>query len=133
MALYPSLEDMKVDQMVRAQVQQIYSSTEQARNYPNPSINEIPSSQSQSNTDLVALYPTLNDYMGLELSENVIAMNMPEYLQIAIPSSGMTSTGMIAPVSGQSLGLQRAQVTNGVREVLPEMSAGNSNLIFFFY
>lgn len=36
-------------------------------------------------------YPSLNDYMGLELSEEVIAQNMPEYAivrpsQVLLPS-----------------------------------------------
>lgn len=31
------------------------------------------------------LYPTLNDYMGLDLSPEVLAANMPEYA-VAIPS-----------------------------------------------
>ena len=30
--------------------------------------------------DLSHLYPTLNDYMGLEFTQEMIAANMPEYL-----------------------------------------------------
>lgn len=118
MALYPSLEDMKVDQMARAQVDQLISACEQQTfapentAYPSLSSNGVKS----VNTDMVALYPVLNEYMGLELSENVIALNMPEYLQVATQSN-TTSTGLIAPISGQSLGLQRAQVTHGIRQV----------------
>nr|CAI5842308.1 unnamed protein product [Callosobruchus analis] len=60
--------------------------------------------------------------MGLELSEDVIAKNMPEYLQVArkiqVSSSPVTQTGLIAPISGQSVGLQRAQVTHGIRQVI---------------
>lgn len=71
MSIYPSLEDMKYDQLLRAQNQerqqqpQIYSPSIAA---PQPSI----------------MYPSLGDYMGLELSQAMIAANMPEYNQIAI-------------------------------------------------
>lgn len=34
----------------------------------------------QSNA-VAALYPGLGDFMGLELSQDVIALNMPEYMQ----------------------------------------------------
>nr|CAH7713042.1 unnamed protein product [Callosobruchus chinensis] len=60
--------------------------------------------------------------MGLELSEDVIAKNMPEYLQVAakiqVSKSPVTQSGLIAPISGQSVGLQRAQVTHGIRQVI---------------
>lgn len=74
MSLYPSLEDMKTDQMVA----------------PFPGAGPV--------------YPALQPYMGLELSEDVIRLNMPEY--------------RVAPLSGHSLGLQKAQVTNAVRQVV---------------
>jgi hypothetical protein len=42
------------------------------------------------------------------------------YLQTAVAVPAAPSgplAGMVAPLSGQSLGLQRAQVTHGIREV----------------
>lgn len=66
MSLYPSLEDMKIDNMVRAQIAQ--QST--------PAYNE--NGSLVSNT-VGHVYPSLGDYMGLELSSDVIALNMPEY------------------------------------------------------
>merc|ERR1711988_825178 len=69
-------------------------------------------------------YPTLGDYMGLELSEDVIRANMPEYLPgqqnvVAVPTiSGGGVSNMVAPISGNSLGLVRAQVSHGVRQVV---------------
>lgn len=109
---------MKVDQMARAQVDQLISVCEQQTFAPeNTAYPSLSSNGVQSvNTDMGALYPVLNEYMGLELSENVIALNMPEYLQVATQSN-TTSTGLIAPISGQSLGLQRAQVTHGIRQL----------------
>lgn len=109
---------MKVDQMARAQVDHLISACEQQKvALQNNAYPELSSNGEQfENTAMVSLYPTLNEYMGLELSENIIALNMPEYLQVATQSN-TTSTGLIAPLSGQSLGLQRAQVTHGIREV----------------
>ncbi|EFA09687.1 syntenin-1 [Tribolium castaneum] len=98
MSLYPSLEDMKIDQLSRAL-----------------------SGQSPATAPQVSAYPALGDFMGLELTEAVIKENMPEYLQVAVPQSSapiaVGATSMIAPLSGQSLGLHRAQVTNGVRQL----------------
>lgn len=72
MSLYPSLEDMKVDNMVQAQLAQ----------YPPPNSNYYPSAPNSTGTisgGNRTMYPALGDYMGLELSQDVIALNMPEY------------------------------------------------------
>ncbi|KRT80212.1 hypothetical protein AMK59_7751, partial [Oryctes borbonicus] len=116
MSLYPSLEDMKVDQMARAQVSAITSGVP-------PQTPPAYSSQPASNGPTNTMYPALVDYMGLELSEAVIAANMPEYSQVAVYQRSEIVTpalysNMVAPLSSQSLGLQKAQVTNGVREVI---------------
>lgn len=119
MALYPSLEDMKVDQMMRAQTQNMMSAQYSASSYPNIEQSAMSAPMPASNTAI--MYPALNDYMGLELSESVIAQNMPEYLQVALPAPSAISTvpaGLIAPISGQSVGLQKAHVSHGIREVL---------------
>lgn len=111
MSIYPSLEDMKFDQLARAQHQH-----EAQFIQPQPAITAPPLASPQN----FSMYPSLNDYMGLELSEAVIAFNMPEYNQVAIPADVYprnTSNNMVAPLSGQSLGVHRAQVTNGIREV----------------
>ncbi|XP_012541778.1 syntenin-1 [Monomorium pharaonis] len=121
MSLYPTLEDMKVDHMMKAQIQaesqyvaSIESTTPSAPTY-------VPSAPN-------ILYPSLGDYMGLELNEETIAQNMPEYAlttrqnanDVALTSTDITCgplAGMIAPLSGQSRALQKAQVTNGIREL----------------
>lgn len=72
MSLYPSLEDMKVDQMARAEC--VVMAQSYAASIP-PVVNGNPSAP---------VYPALGEYMGLELSESVIAANMPEYSQIAL-------------------------------------------------
>lgn len=121
MALYPSLEDMKVDQIVRAQTQFVMSTPAPNSGSSYPNIEPSAEAMYATDTDLKILYPALNDYMGLELSEEVIARNMPEYLQVSLPApSAVTSatSGMIAPLSSQSLGLQRAQISHGIRELI---------------
>jgi len=74
---------------------------------------------------MTASYPGLAEYMGLELSEAIIRENMPEYLpnQSVVPvgNRSITSTNgstLVAPVSGQSPGLVRAQVSHGVRQIV---------------
>lgn len=123
MSLYPSLEDMKVDHMIKAQLQmeqQYAPQPVQSESTP-PPYGGNPSAPAQH-----ILYPSLGDYMGLELSEDVIAENMPEYSVVhrqatatisLTPSAGSLS-GMIAPLSGGSLGLHRGHVTNGIRELI---------------
>ncbi|XP_057654857.1 syntenin-1-like [Diorhabda carinulata] len=127
MSLYPSLEDMKVDQMANAQYNQIQrniaaapASAPPPYNYPNFNSMPIPAIAAPDSSGQ-QLYPHLGEYMGLELSEAVIAENMPEYTQVALQQQNVpqtTSTGLIAPISGQSVGLKRAQITHGVRQLI---------------
>ncbi|KAF5269732.1 hypothetical protein FQA39_LY08655 [Lamprigera yunnana] len=112
MSMYPSLEDMKYDQMSKVQNQAL-------QNVP---ICSYPAAPSPSPGDCATMYPSLNEYMGLELSEAVIIANMPEYNQVAqLPSHDIVPqssySNMVAPISGQSLGLHRAQVSHGIREL----------------
>ncbi|XP_045785267.1 syntenin-1-like [Maniola jurtina] len=113
MSLYPSLEDMKVDKMVRAQMAQhqappSYHSTYQPIAAP-PAAPVAPTAPRH-------VYPALGEYMGLELSQDVIAVNMPEYQIQTVQPSGAVS--MIAPISSQSPSLLKAHVTNGIRQVI---------------
>lgn len=71
MSLYPSLEDMKVDTMARAQMAQ-----NQPQAAPSPMYSLPPAAPSAPSAHV---YPSLGNYMGLELSADVIAQNMPEY------------------------------------------------------
>ncbi|XP_066987561.1 LOW QUALITY PROTEIN: syntenin-1-like [Macrobrachium rosenbergii] len=136
MSLYPSLEDMKVDQLGKAQVQlasQMANSGGGAATAP-PTQHALPPyplhpPESENKSHLAHLYPALGDYMGLEFTHEIIAANMPEYLPVAVMQSGTVAvptpslppaqlpSGIVAPLSGISAGLQRAQVTNAIREV----------------
>ncbi|XP_077299369.1 syntenin-1-like [Arctopsyche grandis] len=102
MALYPSLEDMNVDLMQRAQETVAVNTVAQLQN---------------SNSGL--MYPALADFMGLELSPETIAINMPEYSQIvqARTVNNGTASNVVAPLSGGSVAMKKAFVTQGVRQV----------------
>ncbi|KAL1140772.1 hypothetical protein AAG570_000702 [Ranatra chinensis] len=61
--------------------------------------------------------------MGLDISPKTIAMNMPEYsmalsVRPSVEHARPLVNNMVAPISGQSIGLKRAQVTNGIRELI---------------
>lgn len=129
--MYPSLEDMKVDQTIRAQ-QQAFDTISQQHQlmnqhaYPSLAFPGIPSAPPMGSSPLQSpVYPDLVNYMGLELSQDVIAANMPEYLQknggrqqlsAYVPPS--MPNNMVAPLSGSSVGLSRAGTTNGIRELI---------------
>lgn len=112
MSLYPSLEDMKIDNMVRAQMAQ--------QQHQAPPSNQLPY---QAQPAAVApsaprhVYPALGEYMGLELSPGVIALNMPEYQIQTVHPSG-AATNIVAPLSSQSPSLLKATVTQGIRQVI---------------
>ncbi|CAG0888531.1 unnamed protein product [Cyprideis torosa] len=105
--IYPSLEDMKVDEMMRAQ-----ASHAQRPSAPPVAIqggSNLPYPLLDAHHDL---YPTLGDFMGLDITPTMI-----EELQL-LPAPVTTSTGMVAPISGQSRALAVSQITQGVREVV---------------
>ncbi|KFM82747.1 Syntenin-1, partial [Stegodyphus mimosarum] len=146
MSLYPSLEDMKVDQLARAQLAQTpqvatpaypaanaYPATNAypaANAYPAssgypasaPPYPTSPTSHPVTGDKYSKLYPELDDYMGLQLSEatqEVPAMavaNVHPSNAVSVPA--VKPTTMVAPISGNSLGLARAQVSHGLREVI---------------
>ncbi|XP_075969448.1 syntenin-1-like [Anticarsia gemmatalis] len=108
MSLYPSLEDMKMDNMVRAQMAHHQAATAPSYALPHATAPSAPSPH---------VYPALGDYMGLELSSDVIALNMPEYQIQTVPSAAARSN-LIAPISSQSTTLAKATVTQAIRPVV---------------
>lgn len=127
-SLYPSLEDMKVGQMMQAQVKENGGVLPSAP--PENAVQEKPSKPSglamAQAGRAVPVYPSLHDYMGLDLGKanhfsNLIDYSNPSAHAVAIQQPDITKTNfsnMIAPLSGQSLGLKRAHVTNGIRELI---------------
>ncbi|XP_040288476.1 syntenin-1 [Bufo bufo] len=116
MSLYPSLEDLKVDKVIQAQ-------TAFATNPATPAIlseaSASSSSASQNGGLYPKLYPELFQYMGLSLSEDEIHKNMS-----MVPSAGMqvarpsAMNNMVAPVTGSDVGVRRAEIKQGLRELI---------------
>ncbi|XP_075069657.1 syntenin-1 [Mixophyes fleayi] len=113
MSLYPSVEDLKVDKLIHAQ-------TVFASNPPIPAIlNEASASSSASQYGGLypKLYPELSQYMGLSLNEDEIQRNMS-----LVPTDGVARpsaiNNMVAPISGSDLGIRRAEIKQGARELI---------------
>ncbi|XP_006162559.1 syntenin-2 isoform X2 [Tupaia chinensis] len=107
-ALYPSLEDLKVDQAVQAQAR------------ASPRMPALPVQGAIVSPPSV-LYPNLaelENYMGLSLSSPEVQQNLPQ-----TPEGERTAVlgawpgQVVAPVSGNNLGVRRAEIKPGVREI----------------
>lgn len=109
MALYPSLEDMKVDQIVKAQHNA--HSPYQTVQYPMDTDTGGPSMEHS------ALYPSLGEYMGLKLTPDLVQDMVPVDTQVGI-RQGNSSQMQVAPVTGSNKGLMRAEIKQGIREVI---------------
>ncbi|KAK1332040.1 hypothetical protein QTO34_007719 [Cnephaeus nilssonii] len=116
MSLYPSLEDLKVDKVIQAQ--SAYSA-----NPANPAILcEASAPISQDGNLYPKLYPELSHYMGLSLNGEEIEANMamvpgaPTQGQLVARPSSMNY--MVAPVTGNDVGIRRAEIKQGIREVI---------------
>lgn len=97
-SLYPSLEDMQVHKIMQAQENVVTQMQSQAMALPAYTQNPYPELNSTNtfaqDKNIGELYPGLADFMGLELSQEIIAVNMPEYLrnnQIAVPPTNSVS------------------------------------------
>nr|XP_032622234.1 syntenin-2 isoform X2 [Chelonoidis abingdonii] len=109
-ALYPSLEDMKVDQTLQAQA-----------NAATRALSGV-AEKSEPATAPPVLYPNLTelgDYMGLSLSSEEVQKDLA-----LVPASGNagalvpSSQGvLVAPLTGNNLGLRRAEIRPGLREL----------------
>lgn len=109
MSLYPSLEDMTVAKHVEAQAYQEQQHHQQA----------IASGSIAPNTPMSSsLYPSLNDFMGLQLSQESIRQNMPSTGQQVVQYQS-PSQQMVAPVTGnQNMGLMRSEIKQGIRQII---------------
>lgn len=119
MSLYPSLEDMKVDQLARAQIGSSQAAI--APSYDNspsaPSISPQPAYGAVYADDaLHHLYPSLQEYMGLEITPAVLQHHgHHELTEYKAPEVG----GMIAPVTGSNnIAVKRAEIRQGLRQII---------------
>lgn len=130
MSIYPSLEDMKVGQMAQAQAQhEQQMSGPPAVTYPHPQ-GAYPHPQGAyppqqpppypSAAGGPSMYPSLEEYMGLSLTPEMVASMAvvpANPSQVAVRQSG-TGHMQVAPVTGNNKGLARAEIKQGVREVV---------------
>lgn len=140
MSMYPSLEDMKVDQIQQAQVnvaaQQYQGSQTPRYSENNQSYLPYPTAPGAGGapvpTGLASAYPSaalMDEYMGLKFEPPTGPYEVPPAaayngavvqsggFNVAIPA-GQAGRQMVAPISGGDLGLARANLTHGVREVV---------------
>lgn len=125
MSLYPSLEDMKVDQVLRQEAAATAPPASSIATAYMASYYTMPNTESSS---LQAMYPHLNDYMGLDLTSDELSLlyeqeagleAMRKVQQTAMePIGGTGGSSMIAPLSGQTSAYARAQITHGIRELV---------------
>ncbi|KAG7520289.1 syntenin-1-like [Solea senegalensis] len=120
MSLYPSLEDLKVDKVIRAQAQIAQAPTAM------PAITEGTYQPQAAIAGMSgsSLYPNLEElgsYMGLainsdEVQRNLALVPMAEN-QVALPSTSGVA-GMLRPVTGSDVGIRRAEIRPGLREII---------------
>lgn len=112
-ALYPSLEDMKVDQTLQAQ----------AHTAAKVLAGMAATSQPAQVTASPVLYPNLaelGDYMGLSLASEEVQKDLALISASDNQAGGLdpSSQGLlVAPLTGNSLGLRRAEIKPGLREL----------------
>ncbi|XP_070238203.1 syntenin-2 [Bos mutus] len=106
--LYPSLEDLKVDQAMQAQAKAV------------PRMPALPV-RGKGDSQPPLLYPNLaelENYMGLSLSSQEVQQSLPQTPESASAAvSGPSPGQVVAPVSGNNLGALRAEIKPGVREI----------------
>ncbi|XP_018599817.2 syntenin-1 isoform X1 [Scleropages formosus] len=118
MSLYPSLEDMKVDKFMQAQ--NAYAASASKPALLAEASNE--SSAEEGNGLYPKLYPELTEFMGLNLTEDALRQALAtvptgDYSgQVATRPSALSY--MTAPITGRDCGVLRAEVKQGVREVI---------------
>lgn len=133
MSLYPSLEDMQVQKMIQAQHKAVNDHMNTVGNIQNtyPSLGNsavaAASVVDKPNPSAPVLYPGLGDFMGLELTNEMAAINMPEFMRITtdLTTTMNATSSMIAPLSNQTAGLKHGHVTNCIREVTVCKAADN--------
>ncbi|XP_036803561.1 syntenin-1 [Oncorhynchus mykiss] len=125
MSLYPSLEDLKVDKAMKAQTQLAHTTATPAiaegTYQPQAAVLGMPSSGESTGFSLYPNLEELGEYMGLSLDSDEVQRNMASVPmadnQVAV-SSGMGISGMVCPVTGSDVGIKRAEIRPGLREII---------------
>lgn len=123
MSLYPSLEDMKVDQ-VQQTMNQIVQDEQYARALQSQEESQVVQQQGRVSSGLPYpiqplsannLYPSLSEYMGMDVS-NLQVVPVPQIQTPALSVHDSTLTTMVAPISEQNVvGMKRAEIKQGLR------------------
>ncbi|XP_034618867.1 syntenin-1 isoform X1 [Trachemys scripta elegans] len=117
MSLYPSLEDLKVDKVIQAQ-------TAFSSNPANAAIlSEASTPIPQDGSLYPRLYPELSEYMGLSLNEEEVQKNLPMVADTQSQGQQLVTRPssvnyMVAPVTGNDIGIRRAEIKQGIREII---------------
>ncbi|NWZ56909.1 SDCB2 protein, partial [Haliaeetus albicilla] len=119
--LYPSLEDMKGHQILQAQA------AAGVRTPATTVLTEKPKLGPRELRPLSVcpaappmLYPNLaelENYMGLALSSEEIQKNLLPESSTALTPAGPPPGQLVAPLTGNNVGLRRAEIKPGVREI----------------
>lgn len=101
----------------------IQAQTAFSSNPANPAIlSEASGPISQDGSLYPRLYPELSQYMGLSLNEEEIQGNLPMVAdaqsQGQLVTRPSTVNYMVAPVTGNDIGIRRAEIKQGIREVI---------------
>jgi len=123
MSLYPSLEDLKVDQIQQTQ-NQIVQDAQYARALQSQEDSQAIQTQERVSSGLPypaqplsanSLYPSLSEYMGMDMS-NLQVVPVPQSQTPAIPTQSSGISTMVAPISEQNaVGMKRAEIKQGLR------------------
>lgn len=100
-----------------------------AQTPPAANASPYPVVSSVQNGNGSVVYPALGNFLGLELSDDMIRQNMPEYMTDVPDTAALepvtnvspyqpTNGGMIAPVTGNNLIPAVAQVNHSIRELI---------------
>lgn len=121
MSLYPSLEDLKVDKVMKAQAQFAQSTTNTMPAITEGTYQPQPMSAAMPSSTLYPNLEELGDYMGLSLNSDEVQKNLALVPladnQVALPyTSGVG--GMVRPVTGSDIGIRRAEIRPGLREII---------------
>jgi len=119
--MYPTLEDMRVDQL-----QTVQANHERAVSGAPPAYSPQPSAPQGGGSMYPSMYPMLDEYMGMQLAQHQGLMG-PQGgdTQVAQRQDGVVglrqTTGghmQVAPITGNNAGLARAEIKGGIREVI---------------
>ncbi|XP_034000569.1 syntenin-2 [Trematomus bernacchii] len=120
MSLYPSLEDLKVDKVMKAQAQFAQTAAPMPA-LPEGTYQAPPATAEMPGSSLYPNLEELGDYMGLALNSDEVQRNLALVPvadnQVAVPSNSGYS-GMVRPVTGADVGIRRAEIRPGLREVI---------------